>query len=114
MRIVTSCEHCGKSFNPSTSRGRFCSDKCRVYDWREKQKELKQPSVTFDGTRYQEEFDRLMDAIQMVLVHREFFGDLPEQYSRYDTALTELHSAYYGLIQVSDQYAPYQASDRKI
>lgn len=113
MKITTNCEHCKESFNPSTTRARFCSDKCRVYHWRKKVKDLKQPSITFDK-RYQEEFDRLMDAIQIVLVHREFFGDLPEHYKRYDDSLTELYRAYYGLIQVSDQYAPYQTSDKKI
>lgn len=109
MRIVTECEHCGETFSPQTSRGRFCSDKCRVYFWREKKRE-EQRSLTFDSTRYQEEFDRLTKAIDMTLVCREFFGKLPEpHYQRYNEALTELYRAYFGLIRVSDQYAPYQA-----
>jgi hypothetical protein len=43
-----SCEYCGKKIEPKTTRAKFCSEKCRVYFWREK----KTPSVQIkDATK---------------------------------------------------------------
>lgn len=39
-----SCEKCGEPFTPKNNKGKFCSDKCRVYSGREKD-ELKSDIV---------------------------------------------------------------------
>lgn len=46
------CLQCGSEFEPKNPKGKFCSDKCRVY-WNRKKGGLKTAGFTEDGKKLQ-------------------------------------------------------------
>ena len=61
LKGATNCEYCGKSTHRFRGTKRFCSDKCRLYEYRERKrrerwnKQLKEADYVLSGKLYKEE-----------------------------------------------------------